>query len=102
MLNCLSAYVLKKERQSGRRIFRLLRHLSHMWPDKRGISLRIQLLHREWLLARDNREEPMISRHMTALIGITALVACIFAAQAQQAPDARVADLVQSGKLRIA
>jgi ABC-type amino acid transport substrate-binding protein len=29
-------------------------------------------------------------------------VACVFAAQAQQAPDPRVADLVQAGKLRIA
>jgi polar amino acid transport system substrate-binding protein len=37
-----------------------------------------------------------------AFVGVVALVACVFAAQAQQAPDPRVADLVQSGKLRVA
>jgi polar amino acid transport system substrate-binding protein len=44
----------------------------------------------------------MTSKHITAFIGVAAFVACAFAAQAQQANDPRVADLVQSGKLRIA
>jgi polar amino acid transport system substrate-binding protein len=44
----------------------------------------------------------MTPKRMAALTGILAIVACIAAGQAQQAPDARVADLVQSGKLRIA
>ena len=35
-------------------------------------------------------------------VGFVAFVACVFAAQAQQAPDPRVADLVRSGKLRVA
>jgi hypothetical protein len=49
-----------------------------------------------------DREVPMTSKRGKASIGIIAFVACAFAAQAQQAPDPRVADLIQSGKLRIA
>jgi ABC-type amino acid transport substrate-binding protein len=37
-----------------------------------------------------------------ASLGIVAFVACVFAAQAQQAPDPRVADIIRSGKLRVA
>jgi polar amino acid transport system substrate-binding protein len=44
----------------------------------------------------------MISRQAMKLIGITAFVACIFTARAQQAPDPRVADLVRFGKVRVA
>ena len=44
----------------------------------------------------------MASKHVMAFIGIAVFVACILPAQAQQAPDPRVADLVQSGKLRVA
>ena len=44
----------------------------------------------------------MKAKREMASVGIIALVACIFAAQAQQASDPRVADLIQSGKLRIA
>src|SRR5258706_12164296 len=44
----------------------------------------------------------MTSKHVMAFIGIVAFVACVLPAQAQQAPDPRVADLVQSGKLRVA
>jgi polar amino acid transport system substrate-binding protein len=44
----------------------------------------------------------MTSKHMMAFMGIVAFVACVLAARAEQAPDPRVADLVQSGKLRIA
>lgn len=44
----------------------------------------------------------MASKRMLTFIGITAFVACVFAAQAEQAHDPRIADLVQSGKLRIA
>src|ERR1700758_929303 len=43
----------------------------------------------------------MTSKRM-ASIGVIAFVACVFVAQAQQAPDPRVADLIQSGRLRIA
>jgi polar amino acid transport system substrate-binding protein len=39
---------------------------------------------------------------MTAFIGVIAFVACVVAAQAQPAHDPRVADLIQSGKLRVA
>ena len=44
----------------------------------------------------------MASKRAMASLGIVAFVACVFAAQAQQAPDPRVADLVRSGKLRVA
>jgi polar amino acid transport system substrate-binding protein len=44
----------------------------------------------------------MTLRQAMTLIGITAFVAYLFAAQAQQVPDPRVADLVQFGKVRIA
>lgn len=44
----------------------------------------------------------MTPRHIVAFAGMVAFVVCIFSAQAEQAPDQRVADLVQSGKLRIA
>ncbi len=42
----------------------------------------------------------MKSKRAMAAVGIVAFVACSFAAQAQQALDPRVADLIQSGKLR--
>jgi polar amino acid transport system substrate-binding protein len=44
----------------------------------------------------------MTSKRGMAFIGVIAFVACVFLAQAQQAPDPRVADLIQSGRLRIA
>ena len=50
----------------------------------------------------DSWEEPVTSKCEKASLGIIALVACVFAAQAQQARDPRVADLVQTGKLRVA
>jgi len=44
----------------------------------------------------------MTSKQLMRFIGTMVFVACVLPAQAQQAPDPRVADLVQSGKLRIA
>jgi ABC-type amino acid transport substrate-binding protein len=44
----------------------------------------------------------MTPKHMMAVTVIVAFAACVLAVQAQQAPDPRVADLVQSGKLRVA
>jgi polar amino acid transport system substrate-binding protein len=44
----------------------------------------------------------MTSKNVIAFVGIAAFVACLFAARAEQARDPRVADIVQSGKLRIA
>jgi polar amino acid transport system substrate-binding protein len=44
----------------------------------------------------------MTPKRWTASPAIIALVAYVFTAQAQQAPDPRVADLIRSGKLRIA
>ena len=44
----------------------------------------------------------MTSRRVMAFIGITTFVACVLPVLAQQPPDPRVADLVQSGKLRVA
>ena len=46
--------------------------------------------------------EPMTSKRVMAFIGITTFVACVLPALAQQPPDPRVTDLVQSGKLRVA
>jgi polar amino acid transport system substrate-binding protein len=42
----------------------------------------------------------MTSKRPMAFASIAALVACVFAVHAQPAPDPRVADLIQSGKLR--
>jgi len=44
----------------------------------------------------------MTSKHMMAVTVVVAFAAWVLAAQAQQAPDPRVADLIQSGKLRVA
>jgi polar amino acid transport system substrate-binding protein len=44
----------------------------------------------------------MTSKHMMAVTVVAAFAAWVLAAQAQQAPDPRVADLIQSGKLRVA
>ena len=44
----------------------------------------------------------MTPKQIAAFMGIVVLVACVFAAEAEQAADPRVADLIQSGKLRIA
>jgi polar amino acid transport system substrate-binding protein len=55
----------------------------------------------QWLENCSNREEPMTSKRPMALVAIAALVACVFAVHAQQASDPHVADLVQSGKLRV-
>jgi polar amino acid transport system substrate-binding protein len=44
----------------------------------------------------------MTSKNVVAFVGIAAFVACLFAARAEQARDPRVADIVQSGKLRVA
>jgi polar amino acid transport system substrate-binding protein len=49
-----------------------------------------------------HRQENMTSKRVTASIVILALLACVSGVQAQQAPDPRVADLIQSGKLRVA
>jgi polar amino acid transport system substrate-binding protein len=43
----------------------------------------------------------MTSKRPAAFVGIATLVACVFAVHAQPAPDPHVADLVQSGKLRV-
>jgi polar amino acid transport system substrate-binding protein len=43
----------------------------------------------------------MLSKRTMTFIGIVAFVACGFAAQAQQVPDPRVADLIQAGRLRV-
>ena len=43
----------------------------------------------------------MTSKRPTAFVGIAIFVACVFAVHAQPAPDPRVADLIQSGKLRV-
>ena len=48
------------------------------------------------------RGKPMTSKHVMAFTGIVAFLACVLPAQAQQAPDPRVVDVVQSGKLRVA
>lgn len=44
----------------------------------------------------------MTSKQLMRFIGTMVFVVCVLPAQAQQAPDPRVADLVQSGKLRVA
>jgi polar amino acid transport system substrate-binding protein len=41
------------------------------------------------------------SKRLVAFTAVVSFVACILAVQAQQAPDPRVADLIQSGKLRV-
>lgn len=43
----------------------------------------------------------MTPKRPVAFVGIATLVACVFAVHAQQAPDAHIADLIQSGKLRV-
>jgi hypothetical protein len=43
----------------------------------------------------------MTSKGPMAFVGIAIFVACAFAVHAQQAPDPHVADLIQSGKLRV-
>jgi polar amino acid transport system substrate-binding protein len=43
----------------------------------------------------------MTSNRLVAFLGIATLLACVFAVHAQPASDPRVADLVQSGKLRV-
>src|SRR5579863_833820 len=50
---------------------------------------------------RSNSEEPMTSKRPMAFVGIAILVACVFAVRAQPASDPHVADLIQSGKLRV-
>jgi polar amino acid transport system substrate-binding protein len=50
----------------------------------------------------DHWEETMTSKQLMRFIGTMVFVACVLPAQAQQAPDPRVGDLVQSGKLRVA
>jgi len=44
----------------------------------------------------------MVSKRVTASIAILSLLACVSGVQAQQTRDPRVADLIQSGKLRVA
>jgi polar amino acid transport system substrate-binding protein len=44
----------------------------------------------------------MTAKHVMTFTLVVALVACVFAVDAEQAPDPRVADLVESGKLRVA
>ena len=48
-----------------------------------------------------NWESPMTSKGPVAFAAIATLVACVFAVHAQPASDPHVADLVQSGKLRV-
>src|SRR5262245_53466545 len=58
--------------------------------------------HRECSLGREYRElgVRMIRKYMVSVI-LSALVASIGTASAQQSPDPRVADVVRSGKIRV-
>jgi len=77
-------------------------HLPLELPTRR-CKVRGRTLNQELVLrTRDQLGGTMTSRQLMGFMGTMVFVACILPAQAQQAPDPRVAELVQSGKLRVA